>query len=296
MKPQTVKIWFMQLALLVIAMATFVVHADTHIYAGALGTNQNDKLYFSNGSSFDATQSSFLFPQILRTNGLNTGYNRGEIGQITFASLATTVENGGPVPGAAALGAQLAVQVVSVSGPAGGSFQFWEGTGLDGVGADGSDLGNITFSVPVGTTNGTNTFVISENGGVPGTDPYGHIHGREFTTSVPGIYIVGFRVMDISSNGTNGGPIHTPSDILPVRFQAGLRIEKFQALTNRATVFFRSPVAISNILEATDSLAPANWQTVGSGLRGNDTLQSLSESNISKPSRFYRLRQINNGP
>ena len=92
-------------------------HADIHIYAGAAGTNQNDKLYFSNGSAFDAGKSTFAFPQILRTNGLNTGYYRGEVGQITFASLAGTIDNGGPIPGSAALGAQLAVQVVSVSGP-----------------------------------------------------------------------------------------------------------------------------------------------------------------------------------
>ena len=295
MKSQTKKIWAL-LTLLGFAAMPMTLRADTHIYAGALGTNQNDKLYFSNGSAFDATQSSFLFPQILRTNGLNTGFYRGEVGQITFASLAATLDNGGPIPGAAALGAQLAVQVVSVSGPAGGSFQFWEGTGLDGAGVDGSDLGNITFSVPVGTTNGTNTLVISENGGGPGTDPYGHIHGREFTTSRPGIYLVGFRVIDISSNGTNGGPIQSPSDILPIRFQAGLRVENFQLFTNRATIFFRSPVGISNILETADSLAPTNWQTIGNGLRGNDALQSLSETNVSKPNRFYRLRQINNGP
>src|SRR6187455_1246137 len=45
--------------------------ADTHIYAGALGTNQNDKLNFSNGALFDARLSSFSLPQVLRTNGLN---------------------------------------------------------------------------------------------------------------------------------------------------------------------------------------------------------------------------------
>jgi len=279
-----------------ISIQPFTAHADIHIFAGALGTNQNDKLNFSNGAAFDATSTAFAFPQILRLNGLNAGYYRGEIGQITFSSLAGTIGNGGPIPGCAAPGAQLAVQVVSVSGPAGGSFQFWEGSGLSGFGADGSDLGMITFNVPVGTTDGTNIFVISENGGAPGTDPYGHIHGREFTTSLPGMYVVGLRLVDISSNGTNGGPIHSASDVLPVRFQAGLRIESFQIFTNRATVTFRSPTAISNILEATDSLVPASWQAIGSGLKGNSSLQSISDTNISRPGRVYRLRQINNGP
>src|SRR6185295_7256922 len=121
---------------------------------------------------------------------------------------------GGPVAGHAAFGLRLAVQVVSVQGPPGGSFAFWEGDGE-------SDLGTITFSVPVGTTNGTNYLIISQNSGEPGADPYGHIHGREFTSSAQGIYTVGFRVIDASTNGLGSGPIQAPSDVLPVKFQAG---------------------------------------------------------------------------
>ena len=38
----------------ILGLGAFVLpsRADTHIYAGALGTNQNDKLYFSNGGLF----------------------------------------------------------------------------------------------------------------------------------------------------------------------------------------------------------------------------------------------------
>ena len=261
--------------------------ADTHIYAGALGTNQNDKLYFSNGAGFDATASSYALPQILRTNGLNTGYYRGDA--LTFSALAATPANGGPVANHAASGSRLAVQVVSVAGPSGGSFAFWEGDGE-------SDLGAITFSVPVGTTNGANYLVISENNGEPGADPYGHIHGREFTASAPGIYIVGFRVVDLSTNGVGGGPIQSPSDVLPVRFQAGLRIETIQTFTNRAAVSFRSPPGISNLLEAASSLPSTNWQPAATPLRGNNALQSFTDTNAPTGNRFYRIRQLNNLP
>jgi len=259
--------------------------ADTHIYAGALGTNQNDKLNFSNGAQFNATLSTYALPQILRTNGLNVGHYRGDV--LTFSALAGTIPNGGPIAGHAAFGARLAVQVVSVAGPVGGSFAFWEGDGE-------SDLGNITFSVPVGTTNGTNHLVISENNGEPGADPYGHIHGREFTTSAPGTYIVGFRIIDLSTNGTGAGPIQLPSDVLPVRFQAGLRIETIQTVTNRVTVSFRSPPGISNTLEASSSMI--GWQQVAGPLRGNNNLQSLVETNAPGSNRLYRLRQLNNLP
>jgi len=198
------KAFIFKFALAALGLSAFVLstRADTHIFAGALGTNQNDKLNFSNGALFDATLSSFSFPQTLRTNGLNAGHYRGDV--ITFSALPGTPINGGPIPGCAAFGSRLAVQVVSVDGPPGGSFAFWEGDGE-------SSLGVITFSVSAGTTNGTNFFVISENNGEAGADPYGHIHGRMFTTSAPGTYIVGFRVIDISTNGAGGGPIQSPS-------------------------------------------------------------------------------------
>jgi hypothetical protein len=66
---------------------------DTHIYAGALGTNQNDKLYPYNGFQFDANLTEYAFPQVLRTNGPNAGYYRGELSQITFAALGATGDN-----------------------------------------------------------------------------------------------------------------------------------------------------------------------------------------------------------
>ena len=275
--------------LLLLGLGAFALssRADTHIFGGALGTNQNDKLFFSNGGGFDATLSSYSFPQVLRTNGLNAEHYRGEV--ISFTALAALPDNGGPIPGHAAFGAQLAVQVFSVEGPAGGSFAFWEGDGE-------SDLGAITFSVPVGTTNGSNYLLISENGGAPETDPYGHIHGREFTTSLPGTYLVGFRVIDVSANGAGGDPIHSPSDVLKIRFQAGLRIEAIQTFTNRVTVSFRSPPAISNMLEATTSLASSNWFPAAAPLRGNNNLQTFTDTNAPGGNRFYRLRQLNNLP
>jgi hypothetical protein len=261
--------------------------ADTHIFGGAVGTNQNDKCLFSNGPLFDARSNSFSFPQVLRTNGLNAGNYRGDV--LTFSALAATPDNGGPIPSCAAFGAELAVQVVSVDGPPGGSFAFWEGDGEN-------DLGQITFSVPVGTTNGTNFLVISENNGVPGADPYGHIHGREFTTGKAGTYFVGFRVIDISTNGLGGGPIQSPSDVLLVRFQAGLKIDTLQTITNHMVIGFRAAPGISNELEATDSPQSGNWQRAAAPLRGTSNPQFFVDTNAPAATRFYRIRQLNNLP
>jgi len=273
--------------LLALGAWAFPSRGDTHIFVGALGTNQNDKLHFSNRILFDANRSSYSFPQILRTIGLNKGYYRGD--RLTFTALPATDSNGGPVPGHAAFGSRLAVQVVSVMGPPGGSFAFWEGDGE-------SDLGAITFSELTGTTNGTNHLIVSQNSGEPGSDPYGHIHGREFTTSSPGTYTVGFRIIDTSTNGIGGGPIQSPSDVLPVVFQAGLKIETIQIITNRVRVSFRSPPGITNSLEAADSIDAGLWSDVAGPLKGNHNLQFLTETNNPGGIRYYRLRMGNNLP
>ena len=53
-------------------------------------------------------------------------------------------------------------------------------------------------------------------------------------------------------------------------------------------------IAIIAILAAL--LLPALSQSVGFGLKGNNALQTLSDTNINNPVRFYRLRQVNNLP
>jgi hypothetical protein len=250
-----------------------------HIYAGALGTNQNDKLYFSNGTLF-ITNSGYVQPLSFASNGVNAGYYQGTL---TFSALAATVPNAGPAFGHAALGARLQLQVVSIAGPAGGQFGFWEGN-------DGENGDQLTFSVPVGTTNGTATFPLSENHGSPGTDPYGHIHGRVFTVTLPGLYSVGFRILDSSTNGIGGGPIQAPSDIFPIYFQAGLSLVSITRTTNGVAVIFGTQSGKSYFLESRPASAPAVWQTLAGPAAGNSRLQSLSDTNTANSARFYRVR------
>lgn len=271
---------------LVAFLACDGARADTHIYAGAAGTNRNDALVFTVASLFEAG-AGYQLPMVLRTTGNNAGYYRGDA--LTFTALAATELGTGQLPGRALLGSRLAVQLVSVDGPAGGEVAFWEG--------DGENAGNqITFRVPVGTTDSTNALVISENDGAPGSDPYGHIHGREFTTTLPGLYRVGFRLIDLSTNGPGGGPLHAPSEILRIYFQAGPTIESIETLALGARVYFRSAPGVTNVLESTDGLDPAGWVAVSAGLRGNSTRQSLLDAREGNGPRFYRLRLLNIPP
>lgn len=275
------------LAGFVVAIAGLVpARADTHIFAGAAGTNSGDALVFTVASLFD-TRSGYKLPMVLRTNGNNAGHHRGDT--LTFTVLSATDLGTGQVLGRALLGSRLAVQVTDVAGPAGGAIGFWEG--------DGENPGNeITFSVPVGTTGGTSSFVVSENDGAPGSDPYGHIHGREFTATTAGLYTVGFRLIDVSTNGPGGGPLHAPSSVLSMYFQAGPTIETIQAATNGMRVFFRSAPGVTNVLEASDGAAATAWRPVSGGLRGNSSLQSLTDTNPAPDVRVYRLRLLNIPP
>ncbi|MFZ9856684.1 MAG: hypothetical protein ACO3I0_16350, partial [Limisphaerales bacterium] len=143
-------LWIRRTGVLIAALVCpSLARADTHIFAGAVGTNVLDPLLFTNGHLFD-TSSGYRFPMVLRDQGLNAGNFRGDV--LTFTALSSTDLGTGQLLGRALLGSRLAVEVVEVYGPEGGSFDFWEG--------DGENPGNqITFRVPTGTTNGISSFL-----------------------------------------------------------------------------------------------------------------------------------------
>lgn len=260
--------------------------ADTHIYVGATGTNLHDRLSFTVAALFD-TRSGYRLPMALRSTGLNAGHYRGDT--LTFTALSASDLGTGQVPGRALFGSRLGIQVVRLEGPAEGALAFWDG--------DGENPGDrVTFRVPTGTVHGTNTFVISENDGAPGSDPYGHIHGREFTTTAPGLYTVGFRAVDLSTNGPGGGPLHAPSEVLDMYLQAGPTLEQVATTAGGVRISFRSAPGVTNRLESCTDLGTRAWNPVGPLVRGNSTLQSIVDTNAPDPGRFYRLRWLHVPP
>jgi len=56
-----------------------------------------------------------------------------------------------------------------------------------------------------------NLIYVSESDGSPGSDPYGHIHGRVYSFSKPGYYRATWQFVDTSTNGPDGGPVDLPS-------------------------------------------------------------------------------------
>lgn len=176
-----------------------------HLEAGASSTSAGSALQFVNRDHFDST-SGFVQPLVWATEGPYAGFYHGNI---TMTVRAATAQRGGPEALHPALGSEVSVELVSVSGPPGGVFGFWE-TGAS----------EPTFKVGTGDEGGAR-WLLSENEGESGTDPYGHIHERRFTASSPGIYTVTLRLHDESLNGPDEGPLHESSDPMAIQFIAG---------------------------------------------------------------------------
>ncbi len=258
-----------------------------HINAGAVNTTQDAQLYFVNGYVYGTNAGYDVYLSYTNAGSFSNLYQGAGL---TFTALASTPDNGGPAFGHAADGAYLQLQFVSVTGPQNGAFSVWEQD------AGNPAVSNPLFTIPVGTTNGANHFNLSESDGSPGSDPYGHIHGRTFAASVPGLYTLGVKIVDTSANGTDGGPIHTPSDIYYLYFQAGLTISSPTKTMNSFTATFGTKLGTTYFVEASTNLASTNWTTLAGPFTGNNSLQTLSDTNPTNPARFYRLSQLNNLP
>src|SRR5689334_20454624 len=191
-----------QCAMLAFAVCPGMLQAQhIHLNAGALSPERSGALYFVNGDLYNTNAGYDVYLTFTNSGSFANLYQGAGV---TFASQASTLNNGGPAFGHAADGAFLQLQFVSMSGPPGGAFGVWQ----QQPGNPGTS--DPLFALPVGTSNGTNLLALSESDGSPGSDPYGHIHGRTFTASKPGLYVLGCRLLDTSSNGTGGGPIHAP--------------------------------------------------------------------------------------
>ena len=269
--------------LVLLGSATAVVAQHRHINAGAVAPQAGSKLYIANGASFDAA-SGFLV-HLASTN--HPVYGPIFLGgsDITFTSLPSTADYGGPDPKAAQPGAHLVMVLVSLSGPPGGALSFWDS--FDGF----FSATEITFTVTVGTIGGTGSFALSENDGSAGLDPYGHIHGRRFSVDRPGLYTAGLVVIDTSANGPGGGPLHPPSDPVYFSFQAGTTIADIKLSADGTTARFGTDAGKTYFVEAADALAPSPaWTTVAGPVAGTDRLGSVSIPGPAGSARYFRLR------
>ncbi|MDX1951382.1 MAG: hypothetical protein SFY81_04315 [Verrucomicrobiota bacterium] len=261
-----------------IAMVCQQIMGHDHLNAGAVAPEEGSRLVFQNGSSYE-TNSGYFFHLIPSTT---SSFYRGQyfIGA-PFTALAATSDLGGPAAGHAALGSYIELEFVSLSGPEGGRFSLWETlSAIDEV---------VLLSLEAGTTNGSARINLSDSDKSPGSDPWGHIHGRKMVVDKPGLYTIGVRLIDSSSNGAGNQPIHTPSEIyyfhlLTLNSIAGFRLDE----ENEAIVVGVTPGRTFQ-LEFTGGIG-SGWNAIGEPLsspenRLIEVMQPKAETN-----RIYRLR------
>lgn len=262
--------------LALIVCASYATAQDHgHLRIAAYSTNQGAQLYFYNGADFAST-SRYVKTLIFTNAGRYSNYFQQNI---TLTVQAATSAYGGPEPDAPAFGSYIRARILSVEGPEGGAFAFWE-----------SGATTPTISLASGET-GTNSYNVTQTDGSPGADPFGHIHGRRFTATKPGIYTVAFQAFDASTNGLKGGPIHTPSEIIHVSFQAGVNIESVEPdfEEGHVHVWFGAMAGFTWQLEYSRVLGPdANWLPAENPRTGNDYFIEVIHELPPGVQRFYR--------
>lgn len=264
-------------------LSAFAQHL--HLVAGADSKEQNAKLRFTNGSTYDIYSNQGIAPAcFFMSSNLPALHPDLYQTDVTFASLPGTLWTGGPAPGAAAPGAFLEAIIASVQGPAGGVIGFWQ--------EDEDAVPNLRFSIPVGTFHGTNRFEISEGITFPELDPFGHIHGRRFTANKPGLYTLGFQLVDTSTASPTGGPIHTPSPISHFYFQAGVFINSMVKTNNSVTVSFGVNSFYDYDLEVTPNLVNPKWVSIYHVVGANHSdIHFFTDIDATNSYRCYRVRE-----
>jgi hypothetical protein len=252
-----------------------------HLNVGAESQTAGSKLIFANGANF-ATNSGYVKTLTFTNGAVYAGYFQGNT---TLTALPATAAHAGPDPQAPAPGSYIQAQIVSVEGPDDGEFSFWD-TGATVP----------TISVKVGATSST-LFRLSESDGSPDSDPYGHIHGRRMTLTKAGIYKVGFRAVDTSTNGPNGGPVHAPSDVLITFFEAGVNIAFIEPDVDHTHINFVAPLGDTWQVEASNLLGPDSvWNPVGDPIVGNDVFREAVDEHEVVGQRYYRVRNVPQSP
>ena len=283
-------------AILALAASGAQLQAHNHMPAGATTSAPSATLRYDPAATDYTSNSGFVFSlDAGTTNDAYLGYYYTS--DQVFTALAATADNGGPEPGHAAPGTFIQVKLLSVEGPAGAGFGFWE-TAEDGV-----DSTNLTWSVPVPYTNGTRLIPVSQSNGSAGSDPYGHLHGRVYSVTQPGFYKATWQFVDTSTNGPGGGPVDLPSAPFSTYYQADLTLISVTTVTNGVNVVFAAPsnqpddlsTPPSNyFLQSTLTLGPgALWKQVGPVIVGDDTLHVVTVPKTNSAS-FFRLSSDSN--
>ena len=179
--------------------------------------------------------------------------------ELTFTTEVSTLD--------AANGADPWIEIVSVIGPAGGSFAFWE------VGATAP-----TWSRSTGWSGSGNVFPVILDGDT-------HAHGRCFTMDRPGTYTVTFRVLDKSGAFTTSA-----NKTITFAAQQPPKLS-ISVLGGNVSLAFTSRANLTYDLQVCTDLESGIWTGVNphTFIAGSGDVKNMSEPVAGRLRAFYRL-------
>jgi hypothetical protein len=162
------------------------------------------------------------------------------------------------------------VELLSVTGPAGGAFSFWEVNATAPTWTRPTGWSGLPSERP--------SIIVYEDG-----TGYGHIHGRVFTANEPGSYTLTFRALDDEG-------VRSPSAPFVVTLEA--QAAPALALQIAGTAYRVSFVGRSGFtydLQTSTDLQSWINHPVHVGIAGNGETLQLDDPIADRPRVFYRL-------
>lgn len=164
-------------------------------------------------------------------------------------------------------GADPRIEIVSVTGPVGGSFAFWE------IGAT-----KPTILLPVGWAGTEANFQVAVNG-------YDHAHGRAFTMDKPGIYTVTFCVFDSMDQFKQSANKTITFNALPAPKLS------ISVAGGSVSLSFTSRANLNYDLQVCTDLASGGWVNVEPhvSMNGDGRRIEVNDPVAARSKAFYRL-------
>jgi surface-anchored protein len=164
-------------------------------------------------------------------------------------------------------GADPRIEIVSVSGPPGGSFAFWEVGALE-----------PTILLPVGWAGTDASFPVVLAG-------HTHAHGRCFTMDKPGVYTMTFRAVD-----TNGTLLTSENQTITFNALPAPKLS-ISAAGGSVSLSFTSRANLNYDLQVCTDLASGVWANVEPhvSMNGDGRRIDMTDHLAARPQAFYRL-------
>lgn len=159
------------------------------------------------------------------------------------------------------------IEMVSVSGPPGGSFAFWEVGALE-----------PTILLPVGWTGTDASFPVVFAGDT-------HAHGRCFTMDKPGVYTLTFRAVD-----TNGALLTSENQTITFNALPAPKLS-ISVAGGSVSLSFTSRANLNYDLQVCTDLASGGWVNVEPhvSMNGDGRRVDMTDPVAARPKAFYRL-------